>query len=323
MEVSKDKSLPAFDYEEVSWDHEDFFILCRELDSYLDRAIGGAEKREKYQGFNHLDTMDYVLIAYENHIPVGCGALREYTHERSTATWEGESLKQSGNGAMNRDKSIELKRVYVRPEYRTQGVGTGILQRLMRYAREKGYREILLETGEFLKESCRLYTRFGFERIANYGAYANMKESLCMGKKLSEIHYSMERSFSVRDIENLYKSVGWLSARYGERLVQAFQKAGTVISAWEGKRLVGLIEVLDDGELTAYIHYLLVRPEYQRQGIGEGLLELIKERYKNYLYLIVISEEKKNVRFYEKCGFTSVNQATPLQNLKCQETVNP
>lgn len=50
---------------------------------------------------------------------------------------------------------------------------------------------------------------------------------------------------------------------------------------------------MDDGELTAYIHYLLIRPEYQRRGIGRKLLELVKEKYKDYLYLLVISEEKK------------------------------
>lgn len=320
MEPSENDSLSAFYYKEVSWNNEDFSLLCRELETYLDQAIGGAEKREKYQEFNHLDSMEYVLIAYENHVPIGCGALREYIEKRENAAWESEDWEQMGNASLNKNKCMELKRVYVRPEYRTRGVGTGILQRLVRYAREKGYREILLETGEFLKESCQLYTRFGFKQIANYGPYINMEESLCMGRRIDEIHYSMERSFSVKDIESLYESVGWLSARYGERLVQAFQKAGTVISAWEGKQLAGLIEVLDDGEVTAYIHYLLVRPEYQRQGIGERLLELVKERYKTYLYQIVISEEKKNVRFYEKCGFTSVNQAAPLQILNCQES---
>lgn len=317
MEASKSKSFLNIRYKAVSWDNKDFFALCEELDSYLDQAIGGVEKRKKYQGFNHLDTMDYVLIAYADQIPIGCAALREYLYVPETAVEEGKNLKQMCSESIHSNKAIELKRVYVQRSYRRQGVGAGLLKRLMGYARENGYQEVLLETGEFLKESCKLYAGFGFERIANYGPYAGMEESLCMRRKLSEIYYSMERSFSVKDIENLYESVGWLSARYGERLVQAFQKAGLVISAWEGERLVGLAEVLDDGELTAYIHYLLVRPEYQRQGIGEELLELVKKRYKDYLYLIVISEERKNVAFYEKSGFASVNQATPLQILNC------
>lgn len=304
------KILPTFHYEAVRWDNEDFLCLCRELDSYLDQAIGGAERREKYLKFNHSDTMDYVLVAYEGDTPVGCGALREYSREPKDSSMKMQNV--------NGKRRAEIKRVYVRPTYREQGVGTGILQRLTGYARRTGYQELLLETGEFLKESCRLYTHLGFQRILNYGPYANMEESLCMGKQIAEIRYSLERNFSIKDVKELYESVGWLSARYGERLVQAFQKAGTVISAWEGKQLVGLVEVLDDGELTAYIHYLLVRPEYQRQGIGEQLLGFVEEQYKDYLYLIVISEEKKTVGFYEKIGFTSVNQVTPLQILKCQ-----
>lgn len=341
--ADRNKSLPDLHYEVVSWKNEDFSLLCRELDFYLDQAIGGTEKRKKYLGFNHLDTMDYVLIAYAGHTPAGCGALREYLYDSKGSKrqneigkyqWKKMSIrnvntkKKKGAGInmevnVNTRKeegagiSIEVKRVYVRSEYRNRGVATGILQRLIGYARNKGYQKMLLETGEFLQASCRLYTRFGFERIPNYEPYTNMTESLCMERRLTEIRYSSERNFTIKEVKELYESVNWLSAPYGERLVQAFQKAGRVISAWEENQLVGLVEVLDDGELTAYIHYLLVRPEYQSQGIGERLLEFVKEYYKDYLYLIVISEEKKVVGFYEKSGFVSMNQATPLQILKC------
>ena len=68
--------------------------------------------------------------------------------------------------------------------------------------------------------------------------------------------------------------------------------------------------------MTAYIHYLLVRPEYQRQEIGKTLIEMVKEQYKNYLYLIVISEDKKNIGFYVKSSFTEKKEATPLQVLR-------
>lgn len=126
------------------------------------------------------------------------------------------------------------------------------------------------------------------------------------------IHYSFDKIFKEEELRNLYESVGWMSAAYAERMVKAFQNAGTVISAWDGDKLIGLAEALDDGELISYIHYLLVRPEYQKQGIGKKLLELMKKQYSEYLYLIVISEEKKNVEFYERCGFKSKESAMPL-----------
>lgn len=126
------------------------------------------------------------------------------------------------------------------------------------------------------------------------------------------IHYSFAKNFKEEELKELYDSVGWMSAAYAGRMVKAFQNAGTVVSAWDGDKLIGLAEAIDDGELIAYIHYLLVGPEYQKQGVGRKLLELVKKQYENYLYLIVISEEKEKVEFYEKCGFYCKDGATPL-----------
>ena len=38
--------------------------------------------------------------------------------------------------------------------------------------------------------------------------------------------------------------------------------SSTVFSAWDGDRLVGLVRVIDDTEMVAYMHYVLVDPEY-------------------------------------------------------------
>lgn len=298
-------------YREVKNDCEDFSKLSQDMDMYLDMAIGGKEKRVKYKEFNKLETMNYIVVAYhedsedtsvESSIPIGCGALREYSGTQ-----------------------IEVKRVFVKEGYRNQGVATEIMRMLQDYSIVNGYREIILETGEFLKESVRLYTNYGFVRIENYGVYINFAESLCMSKKLTlpdqrehynyGLRYSLNRDFSAEILKDLYKSVGWLSANYADRLVNALRNAGTVISVWDRSTLVGLIEVIDDGELTGYIHYLIIREEYQRRGIGKKLLKLVKERYKNYLYLVVISGEERNVGFYEKCGFLKPAGAVPMQIL--------
>ena len=49
----------------------------------------------------------------------------------------------------------------------------------------------------------------------------------------------------------------------------------TVFSAWDGGRLVGMICAMDDGVMNAYIHYLLVEPEYQGKGVGRTLVEMV------------------------------------------------
>ncbi len=106
---------------------------------------------------------------------------------------------------------------------------------------------------------------------------------------------------------------GWLSTNYSDRLVKAMRNSSTVVSVWDENKLIGLINVLDDGELTAYVHYLLVNPDYQGKGIGKELIEYVKEKYKTYLYLVLISEEKKCVPFYEKCGLKAVEEAVPME----------
>ena len=51
-------------------------------------------------------------------------------------------------------------------------------------AKEKGYRSLILETGEPLIEAMGLYSSIGYNVIPNYGQYVNMPDSICMMKKL-------------------------------------------------------------------------------------------------------------------------------------------
>ena len=95
-----------------------------------------------------------------------------------------------------------------------------------------------------------------------------------------EITYTDTRNYTQQQIQELFQSVHWISANYPERLVKALGNCETVITAWDKERLVGLINAMDDGELTAYVHYLLIDPDYQGKGIGTQLLAQIKEKYK-------------------------------------------
>lgn len=126
------------------------------------------------------------------------------------------------------------------------------------------------------------------------------------------ITYRTDRSFTEEQLRELFQSVNWLSANYADRLVVAMKNSATVISAWNEDQLIGLINALDDGALTAYIHYLLIRPEYQRQGIGAEMLRLVKEKYEGYLYLLVMAERKEVIPFYQKLGFLAQTGVTPL-----------
>ncbi len=122
-----------------------------------------------------------------------------------------------------------------------------------------------------------------------------------------EILYKRDNSYSADDVKELFLSVDWLSGKYPERLKRALDNCETVITAWDGNKLIGLINTITDGELTAYVHYLCVNPEYQGIGIGGELLKQIKEKYRDYLYIIVIAENKELIEYYKKNGFGHID----------------
>ena len=127
------------------------------------------------------------------------------------------------------------------------------------------------------------------------------------------ITYTEEKEFTAEEAQDLFLSVGWISGQYPTRLHKALMNSSTVITAWDGQRLVGLIRALDDSELVAYIHYVLVRPDYHGQGLAGKMLELVKEKYKNYLYIEGMPEESENAAFYVKHGFKVMEDGAAIQ----------
>ena len=116
------------------------------------------------------------------------------------------------------------------------------------------------------------------------------------------IAYKETHIFLPEELEHLFLTIGWASADYPEKLVEAMRGYKTVFSAWDGDKLVGLIAAMDDGVMTAYIHYLLVDPEYQGLGVGKRLVHKLKEHYKDYLR-ITLNATNEAVKFYTSLGF--------------------
>ena len=106
---------------------------------------------------------------------------------------------------------------------------------------------------------------------------------------------------------------GGKSGEYPQKLYKALMNSQSVLTVWDDARLVGLIRVLDDSEMLAQIHYVLVHPEYQGQGIAGRMVEYIKEKYKNFMYLELMPEDKNNVPFYEKHGFHVMENRAAMQ----------
>ena len=126
-----------------------------------------------------------------------------------------------------------------------------------------------------------------------------------------DITYKDIRDFSEKDLEELFLSVDWSSGYFPEKLVVAMKNFKTVFSAWDEEKLVGMICVMDDGIMNAYVHYLLVNPVYHGKTIGRTLVEIVKEKYKDYLRVAVIAYDNE-ARFYENCGFEKSKDASPM-----------
>lgn len=125
--------------------------------------------------------------------------------------------------------------------------------------------------------------------------------------------YTEEKIFTQKQVQQLFLSVHWTSGNYPERLYKALMNSSTVLTVWDDEKLVGLTRVLDDTEMLAQIHYVLVHPDYQGKGIASKMIEYIKEKYKNFLYIDVMPEDKNNVSFYTKHGFSVMKNGAAIQ----------
>ncbi|MEO0897784.1 MAG: GNAT family N-acetyltransferase [Bacteroidota bacterium] len=147
------------EYLKVEPSDERFIQLVKELDSYL--AITDGEDHHFYNQYNQLDKIDAVILAlYEGEV-AACGALRKF---------EG--------------KTVEIKRMYVRPPMRRKGLASGILTQLEELASTLGFDRCILETGINQKEALKLYPANGYQVIPNYGPYTHVEASTCMEKWL-------------------------------------------------------------------------------------------------------------------------------------------
>jgi putative acetyltransferase len=137
----------------------DFIELVRKLDE--DLAIRDGADHSFYHQFNKIDMIKHAVVAYEENKPFACGAIKEYT-----------------------DKAMEVKRMYVLPEKRGQGLASQILQSLEEWAKELGYYKCVLETGKKQPEAIQLYTKNNYSIIPNYGQYEGIENSVCFEKMI-------------------------------------------------------------------------------------------------------------------------------------------
>lgn len=83
------------------------------------------------------------------------------------AEWEERMVGIAGLRSLDA-KTAEVKRMYVRPKARGQGVGRALLQSLIREARQIGYQRVRLDSARFMTAAHALYLSAGFREIEPY-----------------------------------------------------------------------------------------------------------------------------------------------------------
>ena len=137
--------------------NNDFVELVKLLDKEL--QIRDGSEHSFYSQYNKIDKIKNVVVAYEDDVAVGCGAIKEYE-----------------------SNTMEVKRMFVKDEYRSKGIATKVLIELELWAGALGYNKCILETGLKQPEAIHLYKKNNYSVIPNYGQYVGVDNSVCMEK---------------------------------------------------------------------------------------------------------------------------------------------
>ena len=139
----------------------DFIKLVVLLDEEMAETDG--DEHYFYQQFNHIDHLAHVVLIKENNHAIGCGVIKVLD-----------------------DQAMEVKRMFVIREMRGRGLASAVLAELEIWALELGVNRCRLETGKRQPEAIALYESKGYQRISNYGQYAEVINSICFEKRLGE-----------------------------------------------------------------------------------------------------------------------------------------
>ena len=137
----------------------DFSELAAELDA--DLRIRDGDDHEFYAALHKAAVLNHTIVAYDGDIAVGCGAIRPHD-----------------------EKTMEIKRMYVRPDHRKKGIASTVLKNLEQWITELDYKKCILETGRNQPEAIAMYRKNNYTQIPNYGKYEGMYNSVCFEKEL-------------------------------------------------------------------------------------------------------------------------------------------
>ena len=126
-----------------------------------------------------------------------------------------------------------------------------------------------------------------------------------------EIEYRTSDEFEEAEVLALYKANSWSSAEKPKTLMRAIRGSHSLVTARLGAKLVGIANAISDGHLVVYYPHLLVHPDYQRRGIGSGIMRVMGSRYQGF-HQQILTADGAAVGFYKSLGFERAGKTEPM-----------
>ena len=121
-----------------------------------------------------------------------------------------------------------------------------------------------------------------------------------MIKYLKNVDLNLEDIILVFEKSSINRPIG-----NKNRIKSMFDNSNLIISAWDQDKLVGLCRALTDFSYCCYLSDLAVDMDYQRQGIGRTMIDLVKKELSDEVALILLSAPS-SMLFYPKVGFGKI-----------------
>ncbi|EFC35982.1 acetyltransferase [Naegleria gruberi] len=110
------------------------------------------------------DNIDDDLLNIEKYYFTNNGYLEIVELNSNSSSIESKIIASCGIYKLSESK-CELRKMYLREEYRGKGLGRKLLERAIEKAKEMNYKQMELETASVLVEALALYEKFGFSRV--------------------------------------------------------------------------------------------------------------------------------------------------------------
>ncbi|QQC94776.1 GNAT family N-acetyltransferase [Mammaliicoccus sciuri] len=124
------------------------------------------------------------------------------------------------------------------------------------------------------------------------------------------MEYSIKRIPSNEDLQKIYLSVGWdVYVKNNDDMTVLLKNTCYFVTVWDNDQLVGLTRVISDDHSIAYVQDILIDPDYQGNGMGSNLLNMIKERFNHVRQVVLMTDtSEKTINFYEKNELLSLDK---------------